>query len=108
MKSVFIQCFCQWVGEEAEGKDSGSGDCDCDCVVEWWGAGKNSLELVDVCWWGETTIVQSRYHAGVFAWLFLLFVFTSTMLLMGQCEESLRKDTNSNSTKNITKYVIEC
>ena len=42
-----------------------------------------------------------------FVWLFLLFVvFTTTMLLIGQHEEILRKDTNSNSTKNITKYVI--
>ena len=32
----------QWVGEEAEGGDSGSRDCDydCDCVVEWWGGAK--------------------------------------------------------------------
>ena len=30
--SVF---FFQWVGEEAEGEDSGSGNYD--CVVEWWG-----------------------------------------------------------------------
>ena len=36
MRSVFIWCFCQRVGEEAEGKDSGSEDYDCDCVVEWW------------------------------------------------------------------------
>ena len=41
MKSVFIWCFFDWVGEEAEGEDSGSGDCacDCDCVVEWSGRG---------------------------------------------------------------------
>ena len=67
MRSVIIQCFCQWVGEQAEGKDSGSGDCDydCDCDVEWWWGG-NSLELVAVCWWGGATIVQGRYHAGVF------------------------------------------
>ena len=37
MRSVFIWFFCQWVGKEAEGNDSGSGDCDCDCVVEWGG-----------------------------------------------------------------------
>ena len=35
MKSLFIWCFCQWVGEKAEREDSGSGDYDCDCVVEW-------------------------------------------------------------------------
>ena len=53
MRSVFIWCFCQWMGEEAEDGDSGSrdSDCDCDCVVEWWW-GENSLELVAVCWWG--------------------------------------------------------
>ena len=47
MRSVYIWCFCQWVGEEAEGKYSGNGDydydhysdCECDCVIEWsWGA----------------------------------------------------------------------
>ena len=48
MRSVFIWCFCQWVGEDAEGGDSGSRDCDYDCdyVVEWWGGGKNSLEWI--------------------------------------------------------------
>ena len=32
MRSEFICYFCQWVGEEIEGKDSDSGDCD--CVIE--------------------------------------------------------------------------
>ena len=41
-RSVFIWYFCQWVGEEAEGEDSGSGDCD--CVVEWWRG--DSLEWI--------------------------------------------------------------
>ena len=42
MRSVFIWCFFQWVGEEAEGGDSGSRDCDYDhdCVVAWWGGGQ--------------------------------------------------------------------
>ena len=37
MRGVFVWCFYQWVGEEAEGGDSGCKvcDCDCDCVVEW-------------------------------------------------------------------------
>ena len=53
MRSVFIWCFCQWVGEELEGKDSDSVDCDCNCVVEWWG-GENSSEWIYAAWqWGQ-------------------------------------------------------
>ena len=57
MRSVFIWCFSQWVGEEAEGGDSGSRDCyyDFDYVVEWWGGGKNSLG--GMCWWVGAKIV---------------------------------------------------
>ena len=42
MRSEFIWYFCQSVGEEAEGGDSGSRDCDhdCDCVVQRRGVGK--------------------------------------------------------------------
>ena len=40
MRSVFIRCFCEWVGEEAKGEDRGSWDYD--CVVEWWGGAKRA------------------------------------------------------------------
>ena len=71
MRSVFIWCFCQWVGEEVEGGDSGSRDYDYDydCVVEWW-EGVKQLR-VDMCWWGGAKIVQSGQHAGVFCMVIL-------------------------------------
>ena len=59
MRTVFVWCFFQWVGEEAKGEDSGDCDCDCDCVVEWRegakiaqggyvlvGGGENSVEWI--------------------------------------------------------------
>ena len=66
MRGVIIQCFCQWVGEQAEGKDNGSGDCDydCDCDVEWGGGQLRVSGCVLVG--GGATIVQGRQHAGVF------------------------------------------
>ena len=110
MRSVFIWCFFQWVGEQAEGEDSGSKDCDYDfhCVVEWWGwGGKHSLEWICACG-GEQKQCRVDIMQVIFVLLFLLFfIFMSTMLLMGQYEENLGKDTNSNSTKNITNYTIE-
>ena len=75
------------MGEEAEGKGSSSGDCDCDCncncVVEWWGLDKNSLKLGDMCWWGGHQQCRVDIIQVFFIWLFLLFVFTSTIVLMG-------------------------
>ena len=69
MKSVFIWCFVQLFGEEAEGEDSGSGDCDGDCVVEWWGCAtlaQSGCVMVG----GKAKIIQSGYHAGIFSMVF--------------------------------------
>ena len=87
MRSVLIRCFCQWVGEEAEGEYSDSGDCDCErereCIIEWWGrGGKNSLEWICAGGGGGKKSVEWISCRCFFVWLFLLFVFTSTMLSM--------------------------
>ena len=55
-RSAFICFYCQWVGEEAEGRESGSRDADFDCVLLSCGGGGRSLR-VDMCWWGGAKIV---------------------------------------------------
>ena len=70
------------------------------------GGGNNTLEWI-CAGDGEQKECRVDIMQVFFVWLSLIFVvFTSTILLIGWHEESLRKDINSNSAKNITKYVI--
>ena len=52
-------------------------------IVEWWGLDKNSIKLGDMCWWGGHQQCRVDIIQVFFIWLFLLFVFTSTIVLMG-------------------------